>query len=85
MTTLTEYGRRLTEQARRLSVHPNTLHRWVRHHGLKATFLGGCWYIRDSDLDVFFAERTARRLKKPVPIDSRAHDAADRALTTEGW
>jgi excisionase family DNA binding protein len=83
--SLTTYGRRIVEQARRLRVHPNTIQRWIRHHGLVATFVGGCWHVRDSDLDVFFTERTARRLKKPVPIDSRAHDAADRALTEGGW
>jgi hypothetical protein len=36
MSTLTEYGRRLTEQARRLHVHPNTIQRWIHHHGLVA-------------------------------------------------
>jgi hypothetical protein len=85
MTTLTEYGRRLTEQARPLHVHPNTLNRWVRHHGLKATFLAGRWHILDSDLYAFFAERTTRRLKRPAPIDERAHDLADKLLNESGW
>jgi excisionase family DNA binding protein len=85
MTTLTEYGRRLTEQARRLDVHPNTIQRWIRRHGLVATFVGGVWHVRDEDLDRFFAERTAARLNKPVPVDTRAHAAADRALSEAGW
>jgi hypothetical protein len=85
MTPPTVYGRRVTEQARRLGIHPATIYRQIRKYGLVATVVGGVWYVRDEDLQDHFAARTAARLKKPAPIDQKAHDAADRALTEGGW
>jgi excisionase family DNA binding protein len=79
------YGRPVNHHARRLGCSPATLYRQIRKRGLPATLVGGSWFIRDEDLHRFFAARTAARLKKPAPIDQKAHDAADRALTTEGW
>jgi hypothetical protein len=79
------YGRRIGEQARRIGRPPSILYRLIRKQGLPATLIGGCWHIKDDDLDNFFREKTAKRLKKPVPIDQKAHDAADRALSEGGW
>ena len=78
------YGRRLVAQARRMGVHPNTLYRMMRR-GLPATLVGGCWYIRDEDVDEYFAARSAERLGKPKLIDSKAHNAASAALDEAGW
>jgi hypothetical protein len=83
-TPTSPYGRRVVEQARRIGRHPNSIHRFIRR-GLNATLVGGVWHVRDEDLDRFFAERTAARLNKPVPVDTRAHAAADRALSEAGW
>jgi hypothetical protein len=79
------YGRRVVEQARRIGRHPATIIRQIRKHGLRATLVGGVWYVRDEDLYNHFATLTAERLGKPKPIDQKAHDAADRALTEGGW
>jgi hypothetical protein len=81
---LSVYGRRVVDQARRINSHPNTLYRLMRR-GLPATLVGGCWYIRDEDLDQYFAARSAERLGKPTPFDTKAHDDADRALNEAGW
>ena len=78
------YGRRVVAQARRMGVHPNTLYRMMRR-GLLSTLVGGCWYIRDDDLDAYLVARTAERLGRPAPIDKKSHDTADAALSTEGW
>jgi hypothetical protein len=79
------YGRRVIDQARRIGTHPNTIYRQIHKHGLVATLVGAVWYVRDADLEDHFAARTAARLKKPAPIDQKAHDVADRALTEGGW
>jgi hypothetical protein len=79
------YGWPVVDQSRRLKLHPNTLHRWIRKGGLAATLIGGRWFVTDEAIDQFFRERTAARLKKSPPVDTRAHDAADRALTEGGW
>ncbi len=80
------YGRRVTEQARRAGKHINTFYRLIRR-GLPATLVGNVWYIRDEDLDRYFAERTAARLGKtaPTPPPSKSHDLADAALEAAGW
>jgi hypothetical protein len=87
------YGRRLNEQARRLNVSPATIHRMLRR-GLRGTLVGGYWHIRDSDLDVYLAERTAARLRQPAPAStgtntdaelSRRADEANRQLESVGW
>jgi hypothetical protein len=52
---------------------------------LVATLVGAVWYVRDEDLDNHFAAHTAVRLGKPKPIDVKAHDEADRALTEADW
>lgn len=80
------YGRRVVEQARRLNKHPNTLYRLIRQD-LPATLVGNTWYIRDEDLDSYFAKRSAARLGKSAPaeVSSKSHDEADAALTAAGW
>jgi excisionase family DNA binding protein len=83
--SLSEYGRRLAQQARRIGKSPSMLYRMIHQHGLPAMLVGGTWFIKDEDVDKFFRERTAARLGKPAPIDSKAHDATDRALTAAGW
>jgi hypothetical protein len=79
------YGRRVVEQARRIGRHPAMIIRQIRKHGLRATLVGGVWYVRDEDLDDHFAAQTAARLKKPELINKKAHDDSDRALTQAGW
>jgi hypothetical protein len=83
--SLSEYGRRLAQQSRRIGKSPATLYRLIHHHGLPAMLVGNCWFIRDEDIDNFVRERTAARLGKPAPVDERAHEAADRALREAGW
>jgi hypothetical protein len=61
------------------------MYRLIHRHGLPATFVSGTWHIKDEDIDRYFAERTAARLNKPTPVDSKAHDAADAALSAAGW
>jgi hypothetical protein len=85
--TLTDYGRRAVEQARRLNVHPNTVYRWLRR-GLVGTLRGAVWYVRDEDIEEFFAAKTAARLGQNAPTSAAAsasHEAADRALERAGW
>src|SRR5690349_17566021 len=84
-------GRRLVEQARRLGVHPNTLIRHVRK-GKKlsdgrvvrprATVAPGGYYLRDEDLDEFFATLTADRLGGSGP-PSRAADPAKSQVSAD--
>jgi hypothetical protein len=86
-STLSAYGRRLVEQARRLNISPGTFRRWMKV-GLKATLVGGHWYVRDEDLDEFFAARTAARLGQPAPQTSpasKSHAEADAKLAAAGW
>ena len=84
-TSLSVYGRRVVEQARRIGKSPAMLYRLIHQHGLPATLVGSAWHVKDEDIDMFFRERTAQRLKKPAPVDPGSHDAADAALTKEGW
>jgi hypothetical protein len=83
--SLSEYGRRLVEQARRIGKSPAFLYRQIHQHGLPAMLVGGTWFIKDEDIDIFFRDRTAARLNKPAPVDPGAHEAADRSLTEAGW
>jgi excisionase family DNA binding protein len=83
--TSTEYGRTLGQQARRLGISPATVYRMIRYRDLPATLVSGRWFVRDQDIDQYCRECTAARRKKPAPIDLKAHDAADVALTEAGW
>jgi excisionase family DNA binding protein len=52
--SLSEYGRRLAQQARRIGKSPATLYRMIHQHGLPAMLVGGTWFIKDEDADIFF-------------------------------
>ena len=84
-TSLSVYGRRVVEQARRIGKSPATLYRLIHQHGLPATLVGSAWHVKDEDINKFFAERTAQRLSKPAPVDPGSHNDADRALDEAGW
>src|SRR5206468_3939630 len=81
------YGRRIIDQSRRLDVHINTIYRMIRD-GLKATRVGGAWFVRDEDLDSYFAAKTAARLGSAAPpahtldAPSKSHSAADQELAS---
>ena len=79
------FGRRVAEWRRLLGVSPGTFYRWIHKHGLRATAVGHVWYVRDDDFEKFCAARTTAKLRRPAPVDPRAHEAADRALDAAGW
>jgi hypothetical protein len=94
---LAEHGRRrlrVIDVARQLDRHPNSVNRWIlkgtplrdgSRLRLNATRTPGGWLVEQRDLDSFLALLTTDALGKPAPIDLKAHDAADRALTEGGW
>lgn len=60
---------RLGEVAKTCGVHINTVRRWVRERGLKATRPGGgVWLVRGRDLDAWLRsnERGYQSTKDPV-------------------
>jgi hypothetical protein len=80
--------------ARQLGRHPASITRWIlkgaalrdgSRHRLVALRTPGGWLVEQRDLDSFLALLTTDALGKPAPVDSRAHDAADVALTEAGW
>jgi hypothetical protein len=93
-------GRRLVEQARRLGIHPNTLIRHIRK-GKKlsdgsivrprATVTPGGFYLRDEDLDQFFAILTRDKNGESASVlpslaaADNSHQVADAALAAAGW
>jgi excisionase family DNA binding protein len=83
--SLSTYGRRIVEQARRIGKSPAFLYRWIHNGGLPASLVGNTWYVKDEDIDMFVHQRTAARLGKPAPVAKKSHDAADAALDAAGW
>ena len=90
----------MVDVARQLDRHPASVTRWIvkgallrdgSRRRLDALRTPGGWLIDQRDLDSFLTVLASDVLGQstpvglPAPVDSRAHDAADRELDAAGW
>jgi len=65
----------IPEAARRLSIHPETVRKWLRSGRMSGVKLGNAWRLRDSDLTAFVtanARRGNRGTDNDTPHNGRS-------------